>query len=165
MYAYRARKTGARAVCRLDRVSGRVRRWAAGGRDVERDVGEHVCVWIRLTSPFWGILAYASLRRRTASEAQRTLACVNGSGSHLRFGAKTVGQKVFLSEREVGVSAGWHGTGTWYGDAKGGSGGSAGGSGEVSRRSVEMDPCFRTRLRCESASLSSPDCFSHLGRR
>lgn len=69
---------------------------------------------------------------------------------------------MFLSEREVGVSAGWHGTGSWYGGDKGGSEGSAGGSGDVSRRSVEREPCLRTRLRCESASLSSPNCFSHL---
>lgn len=62
---------------------------------------------IALTSPFAGaISAYARLRRRTASEAQRTRAVVHGSGSHFRLGAKTVGQKVFLSASEVGVRAG-----------------------------------------------------------
>lgn len=62
----------------------------------------------RLTSPWWlwAISAYPRLRRRTASDAQRTRALVHGSGSHFRFGAKTVGQKVFLSESEVDVSAG-----------------------------------------------------------
>ena len=47
----------------------------------------------RLTSSwFWATVAYACLRQRMASDAQRTCAVVHGSGSHFRLGQKTVGQ-------------------------------------------------------------------------
>ena len=58
------------------------------------------------------------------------------------------------------MRAGLDGTGSWYAGSR--LGGSEGGVEAVSRRRVARGPCLRMRLRCESASVSSPDCLSHL---
>jgi hypothetical protein len=65
------------------------------------------------TSPAARAACASCTTRAIAAQAQCARARVQSSGSPLRRGAKTVGQKVFLSARDAGVSAALRGTGSW----------------------------------------------------
>ena len=65
------------------------------------------------TSPAAPAARASSTTRSIAVQAHCARARLQSSGSPLRRGAKTVGQSVFFSASEVGVSAALRGTPSW----------------------------------------------------